>query len=98
MSSKRKPPITYSRKRRRSPFTSFTEYNNDADTDMGSWLPPTNQINYSQQPPPLPPNKPTSQKAATMAVEPNEDQISMLIDFTGMPKSEAVRYLKVCNA
>ena len=62
------------------------------------FFPNTNNIDASQNPPPLPPNKPTqptSQKAATMPPEPEEDKVVMLMEISGMDRGVAVRYLKV---
>ena len=59
------------------------------------FFPPTNDIDQSQRAPPLPPNKPVSQKAATMASQPSEGDIDMLMAVTSLPRSDAIRYLKV---
>ena len=90
MGGKRKPRFkTYGKQARRGqiPFSSL-------DNDM--YFPNSNEIDQSQKPPALPPNKPTSQKAATMAVEPDEEKIMTLMEFcAGMSRTDAVRYLKV---
>lgn len=62
------------------------------------FFPPTNDIDTSQQPPPLPPNKPTFK----MAVEPPEELIGNLVEFCaslGNPitRPNAVRFLKAKN-
>lgn len=60
-----------------------------------SWYPDTNNTDFSQQPLQLP-TRPTSQKAATMPVEPEEEKINLLLEFCpGLDKVQAVRYLKV---
>ena len=59
------------------------------------FFPNTNDIDQTQNPPALPPNKPTSQRAATMPSEPDEASVSTLQEFIGIPGHLAVRYLKV---
>ncbi|KAK3678655.1 hypothetical protein LTR37_021464, partial [Vermiconidia calcicola] len=59
------------------------------------FFPNTEDIDYSQQPPALPPSKPTSQKAATMPAEPEPSQVNLMMEFCeGMSRENAVRYLK----
>ena len=74
---KRKQPFrTYGKRFRRlnSPF-SFS--------DPNMFFPNSNDIDQSQNPPALPPNKPTptSQKAATMPVEPDAEKVNTLMEF-----------------
>lgn len=52
----------------------------------------------SQQPSHPPPRPPRSQKEATMASEPSDDNIANVSAFTGMDRGTAVRYLKVGHA
>lgn len=85
---KRKRPITYGKQKSRLRSSSYSDY------DMG-WFPGTDKIDHSQKPPALPANKPTSQKAATMPVEPEDEVVNQLMDFTSLPRSQAIRYLKV---
>jgi hypothetical protein len=61
------------------------------------FFPDSNNIDTSQKPlPALPPNKPTSQKAASMPAEPKEEDIGTFIAVTGgIGREEAIRYLKV---
>lgn len=60
------------------------------------FFPDSNTIDTSQQPLPAPPPRPTSQKAASMPAEPEEEKIEMLIAVTGgMSRVDAIRYLKV---
>lgn len=88
---KRKREITYGRHRPHVRFNSLPD-------DSMSWFPSTDKIDHSQNPPPLPANKPTSQKAATMPADPSDDDIQSVQEFTGMPRSDAIRYLKVSCA
>ena len=78
-------------KRSKRKLQDFSFFGND--TNMGSFFPKT--FDQTQQPPSLPPNKPTSQKQATMPLEPKEDDVQMLMEITGIPKLLAVRYLRV---
>lgn len=48
----------------------------------------------SQDPPNVPP-RPKSQKEATMASEPTQEQIDIVTAFTEATREQAVRYLKV---
>lgn len=61
-----------------------------------SWFPPTSQIDQTQAP--VPPNvagRVMSQKAASMPAEPEEEQVLGLMEFTGLMREQAIRYLKV---
>lgn len=53
-----------------------------------SFVPP------NHQPEPL---RPKSQKAATMSVEPNDEQISTLVAITGADEGTAKRFLRVSS-
>ncbi len=82
--SKRKQLVQYGkqpRKRRLLPASL-------SSPDMG-WFPSLDKTDKSQTP------RPTSQKAATMPAEPDEENVTSLMEVTGMGKKEAVRYLKV---
>lgn len=84
--------ITYgkqqpSKKRRTVPFTSLELANGDLTTM--SWVP------AKHVPEPLVPKRPDSQKAATMAVEPDQDSIATLCAIAGCDPDTARRYLKV---
>jgi hypothetical protein len=87
----KQPLKTYGKRQRR-----FIPFNEFGDDNM-SWLPKAEDIDTSQKPPPLPPNKPKSQKAATMPVEPDEGKILMLMEVTGLDRNNAARYLRVCD-
>lgn len=65
------------------------------EDDSMSWFPASQDIDQSQKPPPLPPKKPGSQKEAMMAAEPPADKVQNMMEFTGMDRSTAVKYLKV---
>ena len=62
------------------------------------FFPNSNDIDISQQPPPLPLKKFTSQKAATMPPEPDEENILTFMAFTDAPRENAIRYLKVFDS
>ena len=64
--------------------------------EISMFFPNSNEIDYSQEPLPAPPKIPTSQKVATMPAEPEDEKVGMLMDLSGMGRSDAVRYLKVC--
>jgi hypothetical protein len=61
-----------------------------------SWFPDSNNMDTSQNPPP-PPKKPTSQRAATMPADPDPEKVRMMVEFTGIPEGEAIRWLRVCK-
>ena len=82
MAGKRKRLVQYGKQTRRKDLSSM-------------FFPNTNELDQDQKPPPLPANKPTSQKAATMPAAPNEDDVKTLIEVVGMGRTDAVRYLKV---
>ncbi len=90
--------ITYGRRgRRRSqqhhPFTLSSSPSPSNDT-VDMFFPDSDKVDTSQKP--LPPPRPTSQKAASMPAEPEEEKIDMLMTVTGgMSRGDAIRYLKV---
>lgn len=90
---KRKQQITYGKRSRRRSDARLDFFSND--NDEMSWYPSLDKIDHSQNPPPLPANKPTSQKAASMPAEPSDEDIRNVQEFTGMPRTDAIRYLKV---
>jgi len=59
------------------------------------FFPPTDQIDMSQQPPPVPPNKPRSQKEATMAVQASPANIELVVSVVACTPEVAERYLRV---
>ena len=88
--AKRRKLVQYGKRARRS-------LHFDASDDIDMFFPNSKDVDQSQNPPPLPPSKILSQKAATMPAEPEEGQITTLIEFCpGMSRSEAIRYVKVC--
>ena len=93
---KRKLNKTYGKQGRGRLQRRLIDLSSDSDIEM--FFPDSNNIDTSQKPLPAPPPRPTSQKAASMPAEPDEDKISMVIDFTGgMSRVDAIRYLKVCS-
>ena len=95
MSRKRKANIiTYGKRGKAQRH--FVDLSSDPNLEM--FFPDSNDIDTSQKPLPAPPPKPTSQKAASMPTEPEEDKIATLIEITGgMSRVDAIRYLKVCS-
>lgn len=61
---------------------------------LGAMFFPSNP-DLSQKPPVIPARPPRSQKEATMAVEPSQENIDNVTAFCGMDRATAVRYLKV---
>ncbi|KAF2207105.1 hypothetical protein CERZMDRAFT_102607 [Cercospora zeae-maydis SCOH1-5] len=100
--AKRKRVITYGKKpRRRLHFQSIDLPSELLADPLGQPCNPDELKNMSfvpsnYQPEPL---RPSSQKAATMTVEPSDEQIQTLIDFTGTDAGTAKRFLRVkqCN-
>jgi len=86
MTGKRKRPNTYGRR----------NSNKQSQPARSMFFPPTDQIDMSQQPPPVPP-KPKSQKEATMPVQASEENISTVAAFSGCTEETAARYLRVRN-
>lgn len=88
------PLITYGKqphkKRRRLP-SSFFDLNPAAAAAMGF-------VPAKHNPEPLVPKRPDSQKAATMAVEPDQQTIETFKNFTNCDDSTARRYLRVSIA
>ncbi|KAK4501469.1 hypothetical protein PRZ48_007278 [Zasmidium cellare] len=89
----KRPLITYGKqqhpKKRRTLPPSFWELNNNEVSASMAFAP------SSFKPEPLIPKRPNSQKAATMAVEPDQDSISSLCIITGCDPDTARRFLRV---
>ncbi|KAM3418151.1 hypothetical protein BST61_g6355 [Cercospora zeina] len=100
--AKRKRLITYGKKPRRRPRFQSTDLPSELlEGPLGQpcsadELKNMSFVPASYQPEPL---RPGSQKAATMTVEPSDEQIQTLIDFTGTDAATARRFLRVkqCN-
>lgn len=92
---KRSEPRTYGR-RSNNPHS----VGKQAQLAREMFFPSTDKIDMSQQPtppknpPPVPP-KPRSQKEATMAVVPSEENIQLVTSFAFCSREIAERYLKV---
>lgn len=87
----KRPLITYGKqqpKKRRTLPPSFWELDNEVSASM-AFAP------SSFKPEPLIPKRPNSQKAATMAVEPDQDSISLLCGLAGCDADTARRFLRV---
>lgn len=82
--------VTYGKqpKKRRALPPSFFELDPEVSKAM-SWIP------AQHHPEPLVPKRPDSQKAATMAVEPDQGNVDMLSAIAGCDAHTARRYLKV---
>ena len=96
--AKRKRLITYGKQPRRRLHLQFTEPSPKAlEGPLGQPCNADELKNMSfvpakYQPEPL---RPSSQKAATMTMEPTDEQIETLINFTGTDAGTAKRFLRV---
>jgi hypothetical protein len=91
MTRKRKPIVTYGKRARGRPQRRLSLSSDGVEM----FFPNSNEIDTSQQPPPLPPKKFTSQKAASMPAEPEDEKIETFTSVTDAPRAIAIRYLKV---